>query len=75
MPRISTTSTSSPDLLFLLLSIKAVQDLPPIPACSDTWLEVGDQIDDIRVAYDAQSDSQDGEDVADTKKPQSPLEV
>ncbi|KAI2606817.1 permease for cytosine/purines, uracil, thiamine, allantoin-domain-containing protein [Hypoxylon fragiforme] len=24
----------------------------PIPACSDTWMEVGDQIDEVRLAYD-----------------------
>ncbi|KAI1633373.1 permease for cytosine/purines, uracil, thiamine, allantoin-domain-containing protein [Biscogniauxia mediterranea] len=24
----------------------------PVPACSDTWMEVGDQIDDVRLAYD-----------------------
>lgn len=31
----------------------------PVPATSDRWLEVGDEIDDIRVAYDANSSSQD----------------
>ncbi|KAH8912308.1 hypothetical protein BR93DRAFT_73272 [Coniochaeta sp. PMI_546] len=25
----------------------------PIPACSDRWMEVGDEIDDVRLAYDA----------------------
>ncbi|KAI5919483.1 permease for cytosine/purines, uracil, thiamine, allantoin-domain-containing protein [Camillea tinctor] len=27
----------------------------PVPACSDTWMEVGDQIDDVRLAYDSGS--------------------
>ncbi|KAI5868407.1 permease for cytosine/purines, uracil, thiamine, allantoin-domain-containing protein [Durotheca rogersii] len=27
----------------------------PIPACSDRWMEVGDQIDDVRLAYDQSS--------------------
>ncbi|OTA63561.1 hypothetical protein K449DRAFT_349084 [Hypoxylon sp. EC38] len=27
----------------------------PIPACSDTWMEVGDQIDEVRLAYDQSS--------------------
>ncbi|KAF2964280.1 hypothetical protein GQX73_g9297 [Xylaria multiplex] len=27
----------------------------PVPACSDTWLEVGDQIDDVTLAYDHDS--------------------
>ncbi|KAI0840741.1 permease for cytosine/purines, uracil, thiamine, allantoin-domain-containing protein [Hypoxylon sp. FL0890] len=27
----------------------------PIPACSDTWMEVGDQIDEVRLAYDESS--------------------
>ena len=31
----------------------------PIPAVSDKWMEVGDEVDDIRVAYDDQSGSQD----------------
>ncbi|KAK3390142.1 uracil permease-like protein [Podospora didyma] len=35
--------------------------LSPIPACSDTWMEVGDEIDDLRVAYDNQSGSQEFE--------------
>lgn len=30
----------------------------PIPAVSDRWMEVGDEIDDLRVAYDSQSGSQ-----------------
>lgn len=25
----------------------------PIPACSDHWMEVGDAIDDVHLAYDA----------------------
>lgn len=25
--------------------------LYPVPACSDTWMEVGDQIDEVRLAY------------------------
>lgn len=28
----------------------------PIPACSDHWMEVGDAIDDVRLAYDASED-------------------
>lgn len=31
----------------------------PIPATSDRWMEVGDEIDDVRVAYDTNSSSQD----------------
>ena len=27
----------------------------PVPAVSDKWMEIGDEIDDLRVAYDAQS--------------------
>ncbi|KAL2135702.1 hypothetical protein VTI74DRAFT_7219 [Chaetomium olivicolor] len=27
----------------------------PIPAVSDTWMEVGDEIEDLRLAYDSQS--------------------
>jgi NCS1 family nucleobase:cation symporter-1 len=27
----------------------------PIPACSDKWMEVGDEIDDVRLAYDSGS--------------------
>ncbi|KAK4228873.1 putative uracil permease [Podospora fimiseda] len=27
----------------------------PVPACSDKWMEVGDEIEDLRVAYDNQS--------------------
>ncbi len=30
----------------------ALSRLSPIPACSDRWMEVGDEIDDVRVAYD-----------------------
>jgi nucleobase:cation symporter-1, NCS1 family len=29
--------------------------ISPIPACSDRWMEVGDEIDDIRVAYENRS--------------------
>jgi NCS1 family nucleobase:cation symporter-1 len=29
----------------------------PIPACSDRWMEVGDEIDDVRLAYDADDTS------------------
>lgn len=31
----------------------------PIPATSDRWMEVGDEIDDIRVAYDSNSQQED----------------
>ncbi|KAK0665682.1 putative uracil permease [Cercophora samala] len=31
--------------------------LSPIPACSDKWMEVGDEIEDLRVAYDADNAS------------------
>ncbi|KAK0715139.1 permease for cytosine/purines, uracil, thiamine, allantoin-domain-containing protein [Lasiosphaeris hirsuta] len=31
--------------------------LSPIPATSDTWMEVGDEVEDLRVAYDNQSGS------------------
>jgi len=41
----------------------ALCKLSPIPACSETWMEVGDAIDDVRVAYD-ESGSQDFEDPA-----------
>ncbi|KAI0161176.1 permease for cytosine/purines, uracil, thiamine, allantoin-domain-containing protein [Hypoxylon sp. FL1284] len=27
----------------------------PVPGCSDTWMEVGDQIDEVRLAYDQSS--------------------
>jgi NCS1 family nucleobase:cation symporter-1 len=37
----------------------------PIPAVSDRWMEVGGEIDDVRVAYDDRSDSQEYE--GDTK--------
>ncbi|KAI1405247.1 permease for cytosine/purines, uracil, thiamine, allantoin-domain-containing protein [Hypoxylon fuscum] len=30
----------------------ALCKLFPIPACSDTWMEVGDQIEEVRLAYD-----------------------
>lgn len=30
----------------------------PIPACSDHWLEVGDAIDDVHLAYDASDNDQ-----------------
>ncbi|KAI2620083.1 permease for cytosine/purines, uracil, thiamine, allantoin-domain-containing protein [Hypoxylon sp. NC1633] len=35
----------------------------PIPACSDTWMEVGDGIDEVRLAYD-QSSQQEYDDEA-----------
>ncbi|KAI0022312.1 permease for cytosine/purines, uracil, thiamine, allantoin-domain-containing protein [Xylariomycetidae sp. FL0641] len=31
--------------------------ISPVPACSDTWMEVGDQIDEVRLAYDDQHES------------------
>lgn len=31
----------------------ALCKLFPIPACSDRWMEVGDELDDVRLAYDA----------------------
>jgi len=31
----------------------------PVPATSDRWMEVGDEIDDIRVAYDSNSQQED----------------
>jgi len=34
----------------------------PVPAMSDRWMEVGDDVDDIRVAYDNQSGSQEFDD-------------
>ncbi|KAK4125861.1 hypothetical protein N657DRAFT_281034 [Parathielavia appendiculata] len=34
----------------------------PIPACSSKWMEVGDEIDDLRLAYDNQSGSRSQED-------------
>ncbi len=34
----------------------------PIPACSDRWMEVGDEIEDVRLAYDEQSASREFED-------------
>ncbi|KAI0152502.1 permease for cytosine/purines, uracil, thiamine, allantoin-domain-containing protein [Hypoxylon sp. NC0597] len=33
----------------------ALCKLFPIPACSDTWMEVGDQIEEVRLAYDQSS--------------------
>ncbi|KAI1416740.1 permease for cytosine/purines, uracil, thiamine, allantoin-domain-containing protein [Hypoxylon sp. FL1857] len=33
--------------------------LSPIPACSDTWMEVGDQIEEVRLAYDQSSQQED----------------
>ncbi|KAK4233518.1 permease for cytosine/purines, uracil, thiamine, allantoin-domain-containing protein [Achaetomium macrosporum] len=35
----------------------------PVPATSDRWMEVGDEIDDLRIAYDNQSGSLDGDDI------------
>jgi NCS1 family nucleobase:cation symporter-1 len=34
----------------------------PIPACSDKWMEVGDEIDDLHLAYDSGSSQVFGED-------------
>ncbi|KAI1339534.1 permease for cytosine/purines, uracil, thiamine, allantoin-domain-containing protein [Xylariaceae sp. FL0016] len=31
----------------------------PVPACSDVWMEVGDQVDDVRLAYDNGSSQHD----------------
>ena len=43
--------------------------LSPIPACSDRWMEVGDEIDDVRLAYEAgQSPSRTGSHVYDDDK-------
>jgi NCS1 family nucleobase:cation symporter-1 len=42
----------------------ALCKLSPVPATSDRWMEVGDEIDDLRVAYDNQSGSLDGDDIA-----------
>jgi nucleobase:cation symporter-1, NCS1 family len=39
----------------------------PVPAVSDKWMEVGDEIDDIRVAYDTHSQDYDEENVTATK--------
>lgn len=33
----------------------AMCKVSPVPATSDRWMEVGDEIDDLRVAYDSQS--------------------
>ncbi|KAK7403979.1 uracil permease [Neonectria punicea] len=43
--------------------------ISPIPATSDRWMEVGDEIDDVRVGYSADSPTYDEEHVtgADTK--------
>ncbi|KAH7319845.1 permease for cytosine/purines, uracil, thiamine, allantoin-domain-containing protein [Stachybotrys elegans] len=38
----------------------------PIPATSDTWMEVGEEIDDLRVAYDSGSQDFDEERVVST---------
>ncbi|KAF5026884.1 hypothetical protein F66182_914 [Fusarium sp. NRRL 66182] len=35
--------------------------ISPVPACSDHWMEVGEEIDDIRLAYDSSSPSYDEE--------------
>ncbi|OHX00513.1 uracil permease [Colletotrichum incanum] len=40
----------------------------PIPACSDRWMEVGDEIDDIRVGYNAGSQDFDEEAVTGSSK-------
>lgn len=34
----------------------------PVPACSDKWMEVGDEIEDIRLAYNSDSSQVFGED-------------
>ncbi|SPQ25309.1 72f66de1-b3cd-4768-9633-45b94587c3a9 [Thermothielavioides terrestris] len=39
----------------------------PVPATSDRWMEVGDEIDDIRLAYDNQSSSLEEEGVGSAK--------
>lgn len=31
----------------------ALCKLSPVPACSDRWMEVSDELDDVRLAYDA----------------------
>ena len=41
--------------------------ISPVPATSDRWMEVGDEIDDIRVAYDEQSGR--SQEFDDTKQP------
>jgi NCS1 family nucleobase:cation symporter-1 len=42
----------------------------PIPACSERWMEVGDEIDDVRLAYetDDRSPSQSGSQIFDDDK-------
>ncbi|KAH9231123.1 hypothetical protein K456DRAFT_434729 [Colletotrichum gloeosporioides 23] len=40
----------------------------PVPATSDRWMEVGEEIDDIRVAYDSNSQDFDEEAVTGTSK-------
>lgn len=40
----------------------------PVPATSDRWMEVGDEIDDVRVAYNADSPSYDEEHVTGNPK-------
>lgn len=41
----------------------ALCKLVPIPATSDTWMEVGDSIDDVRLAYDSNGANYDEENV------------
>lgn len=40
----------------------------PVPATSDRWMEVGDEIDDVRVAYNADSPTYDEEHVTGNSK-------
>lgn len=41
----------------------------PVPACSDHWLEVGDAVDDVRVAYDvSEGEGEDGHVKSDDRK-------
>ncbi|KAH7134350.1 permease for cytosine/purines, uracil, thiamine, allantoin-domain-containing protein [Dactylonectria macrodidyma] len=40
----------------------------PVPATSDRWMEVGDEIDDVRVAYNSDSATYDEEHVTETSK-------
>ncbi|KAK4134681.1 hypothetical protein BT67DRAFT_301554 [Trichocladium antarcticum] len=42
----------------------ALCKISPIPAVSDKWMEVGDEIDDLRLAYDSENGSQKFEPVA-----------
>jgi NCS1 family nucleobase:cation symporter-1 len=46
---------------FLVASITywALCKVSPIPACSDSWMEVGDEITDISVAYHDSGDERD----------------